>query len=116
MTAVLLKSFCVDSDSRTRISASVKFKVRDEGYLRGIREDRPAVIPVNMFFSALVVQEFLARLHPYRNQPNASYAVVRGNLLEPFLATEPDGAPCNVLGRHVGRGDVDPLLDRPDLS
>lgn len=89
---------------------------RDEGYLRGVREDRPAVIPVNMFFSALVVQEFLARLHPYRNQPNASYAVVRGNLLEPFLAMEPDGPPCNIFARHVGRADVDPLLERPDLS
>jgi len=88
---------------------------RDEGYLRGIDEDRPAVIPVNMFFSSLVVQEFLGRLHPFRNAPNRSYAIVRGNLLEPFLATESDGQPCALLARHVGRGDMEPLLERPDL-
>ncbi len=88
---------------------------RDEGYLRGIDEDRPAVIPVNMFFSSLVVQEFLGRLHPFRNAPNRSYAVIRGNLLELFLATEPDGQPCALLARHVGRGDTEPLLERPDL-
>jgi hypothetical protein len=89
---------------------------RDEGYLRGIDEDRPAVIPVNMFFSSLAVQEFLGRLHPFRNAPNRSYAIVRGNLLEPFLVTEPDGEPCALMGRHVGRGDMEPLLERPDLS
>jgi hypothetical protein len=88
---------------------------RDEGYLRGIDEDRPAVVPVNMFFSSLAVQEFLGRLHPFRNAPNRSYAIVRGNLLEPFLATEPDGEPCSLLDRHVGRGDMEPLLERPDL-
>jgi len=88
---------------------------RDEGYLRGIDEDRPAVIPVNMFFSSLVVQEFLSRLHPFRNAPNRSYAIVRGNLLEPFLTNEPDGQPCALLARHVGRGDMEPLLERPDL-
>lgn len=89
---------------------------RAEGYLRGIDEDRPAVIPVNMFFSSLVVQEFLARLHPFRNSPNGNYAVVRGNLLEPFLTAETEGTPCSLLQRHVGRGDVEPLLERPDLS
>jgi hypothetical protein len=69
-----------------------------------------------MFFASLVVQEFLARLHSFRNQPNTSYAIVRGNLLEPFLTTESDGVACDKLARHIGRGDVEPLLDRPDLS
>lgn len=32
---------------------------------------------------------------------------------EPFLTTEPEGAPCNILARHIGRGDVEPILDRP---
>jgi hypothetical protein len=106
----------VEAEELRRTNPAMYRARRDEGYIRGVREDRPAVISVNMFFAALMVQEFLARLHPFRNQPNASYATVRGNLLEPFLATEPDGSPCNVFGRHVGRGDVEPLLDRPDLS
>jgi hypothetical protein len=31
-----------------------------EGYLRGVEEDRPAVISVNMLFAALTVNDFLA--------------------------------------------------------
>jgi len=32
------------------------------------------------------------------------------------LDGEADGAPCPLLTRHVGRGDVVPLLDDPELS
>jgi hypothetical protein len=106
----------VEAEELRRTHPELYCARRDEGYVRGVNEDRPAVIPVNMFFSSLVVQEFLARLHPFRNASNHSYAVVRGNLLEPFLATESDGEPCALLGHHVGRGDVEPLLERPDLS
>ena len=106
----------VEAEELRRTNPDMHRARRDEGYLRGINENRPAVIPVNMFFAALVVQEFLARLHPFRNQPNRSYAVVRANLLEPFLSMEADGEPCSILSRHVGRGDVEPLLERPDLS
>ena len=87
-----------------------------EGYLRGVDEDRPAVISVNMFFAALMVNDFLARLHPYRNQPNRDYACIGGSLSEMQFYPEAEAAPCNILERHVGRGDVIPLLDRPSLS
>jgi ThiF family len=106
----------VEAEELRRTNPEMYRARRDEGYIRGIREDRPAVISVNMFFASLVVQEFLARLHPFRNQPNTAYAAVRANLLEPFIITELDGAPCAVFARHVGRGDAVPLLDRPDLS
>jgi hypothetical protein len=106
----------VEAEELRRTNPEIYRARRDEGYLRGVDEDRPAVIPVNMFFSSLVVQEFLGRLHPFRNAPNRSYSVVRGNLMEPYLVTEPDGDPCVLLRRHVGRGDLEPLLERPDLS
>jgi hypothetical protein len=84
--------------------------------LRGVEEERPAVISVNMFFASLVVNEFLARLHPYRNQPNAQYAYVGGNLSEMQFYPEAEAAPCHTLERHVGKGDVVPLLERAVLS
>jgi ThiF family len=87
-----------------------------EGYLRGVEEDRPAVISVNMFFASLVVNEFLARLHPFRNQPNSHYAYVGRNLSEMQFYPESEAAPCQLLARHVGKGDVNPLLERPALS
>jgi len=87
-----------------------------EGYLRGVEEDRPAVISVNMFYAALLVNEFLARLHVYRNQLNSDYACVSASLCEMQLYAEGENAPCEILKRHVGRGDVVPLLERPALS
>jgi hypothetical protein len=87
-----------------------------EGYLRGVEEDRPAVISVNMFFAALTVNDFLARLHPYRNHPNSDHACIAASLVEMQFYPEPESTPCQLLERHVGRGDVIPLLERPALS
>lgn len=87
-----------------------------EGYLRGVEEDRPAVISVNMFIAAIAVNDLLARLHPYRNLPNAQFAYIGGSLSELQFYPEAEAEPCSVLRRHVGRGDVVPLLERPALS
>src|SRR5262249_21670965 len=51
-----------------------------EGYIRGIAEDRPAVIQLNSLVASLAVNELLARLHPYRIDPNGDYAVHRISL------------------------------------
>ena len=87
-----------------------------EGYLRGVEEDRPAVISVNMFFASLAVNELLARIHGFRNRSNSEYAWTAGSLTEMQFYPEAESAACSVLERHVGRGDVTPLLERPSLS
>ncbi len=86
------------------------------GYIRGIREDRPAVISVNMYFASMAVNEFLARIHPYRDDPNDAYAWTSISLSQMHLYAKPDGAACSRLSKHVGRGDMNPLLDMPILS
>jgi hypothetical protein len=63
-----------------------------------------------------VVNEFLARLHPYRNGPNRNYAYVAANFSEMQFFSEPEAVPCQLLRRHAGRGDVVPLLERASLS
>jgi len=68
----------VDAEAMRRTNPEMYRRHVKEGYLRGVEEDRPAVICVNMFFAALVVNDFLARLHPYRNQPNGEYAYIGG--------------------------------------
>jgi hypothetical protein len=106
----------VDAEAMLRTSPEMYHRQVKEGYLRGVEEDRPAVISVNMFFSALVVNDFLARLHPYRNQPNNEYAYIGGSLAEMRFYAEPEGAVCQLLEKHVGKGDVVPLLERASLS
>lgn len=86
------------------------------GYIQGVREDRPAVISVNMHLASAAVNEFLARLHPYRLDDNREFAVVRPSLIQGTLYRQPEGPPCEGLARNVGRGDVAPLLDMPELS
>jgi len=45
-----------------------------EGILKGIRVDRPAVISVNMLIAGVAVNDFLARIHPFRLDPNGDFA------------------------------------------
>jgi hypothetical protein len=85
-------------------------------YITGVQEERPAVISVNFFCASLATNEFLARLHSYRDDGNAGFARHGFSLTQARLYAEPEGPPCALLARHVGRGDVRPLLEMPELS
>lgn len=87
-----------------------------EKYIAGINEDRPAVCPVNTLFSARAVVEFLARLHPFRHDENALFAVLTESLAGMFMRTAAEGEPDPSLARFVGRGETDPPLGLPLLS
>ncbi len=87
-----------------------------EGYVRGVAEDRPAVIQLNALIASLAINEFLARLHPYRQDSNADYAILRVSLSHGIWDHYADEERCAVLARHLGRGDCAPLLDAPELS
>lgn len=91
-------------------------KNRQEGYIKGVEEHRPAVISVNMALSSLAVQDFLARLHPFREQSNEEIASIEASLSSLEFFPEPEGKPCLILSPKVGQGDVLPLLDLPELS
>ena len=88
----------------------------EDGYIRGVQEDRPAVVQLNSLVASLAVNEFLARLHPYRLDSNADYAIHRLSISHGIYDHEQDGDPCPMLVSHVGRGDVTPLLDWAELS
>ena len=105
----------VEAEGMRRVNPDLYQRQRGEGYLRGVPEDRPAVITINGTFASLAVQELLARIHPYRNRPNSEFAYIGGNLAEVQLYTEPEGEPCPVFTPHVGRGDIKPLLTMPGI-
>ena len=88
----------------------------ENGYIRGVQEDRPAVIQLNSLVASLAVNEFLARLHSYRIESNGDYAIHRLSISHGIYDHEGDGKPCPILSLHVGRGDVSPLLDWAELS
>lgn len=90
-------------------------QIRD-GYIKGVQGNRPAVISVNMLGASLTVNEFLARLHPYREEPNRNYAQVIFSLASMEMMPEPEGEPCPMLAGKVGVGDIRPLLRQVELS
>lgn len=89
---------------------------REENYVLGVEEDRPAVVSVNMLYASLAVNEFLARLHPFRTDPNAKFAQNMMSLSQSRFVTSEDGEPCEALAPKAGRGDTMPLLGMPALS
>jgi hypothetical protein len=90
--------------------------LRKEKYIEGVNEERPAVISVNSFFASLAVNEFLARVHLFRNVGNGEFATVRGDLCEFTLYREPEEGSRGHLVKEIGFGDRDPLIGRPSLS
>ena len=87
-----------------------------DGYIVGVAGNRPAVVSVNMFASSLAVNEFLARLHPYREQPNASYGSVEFSLASVEFIPDPEDGICESLAGKVGLGDTVPLLGLMELA
>ena len=90
-------------------------RLRKARYIDGVDEDRPAVIAVNMHYASLTVLEFLARVHPNRDDENALFDRLGSSLTQyRFVHEHPE--PCPALARGVGKGDVVPLLGFPSLS
>lgn len=91
--------------------------LRKEKYIRGVPEgETPAVVSVNALVASLAINELLARLHPYRLDPNADFARWQVSLEGGLFAHAPEGSPCPLLAPKAGRGDLEPLLDLPTLS
>jgi hypothetical protein len=86
------------------------------GYIHGINEDRPAVISINMQMASTAVNEFLARLHPYRLDGNEDFSVVRTSFVQGIGYCEHEEPASGVFFPHIGKADVDPLLSMPYLS
>lgn len=105
----------VRASALKRSNPDVYQKLLEEKYIKGVNEDRPAVVSVNTFYASLAVLEFLARIHRYRDDANGKFAVNRITLNDPYIYNEPEGERCAVVTRYAGRGDMKPLLNMPGL-
>ena len=87
-----------------------------QDYIKGVRVDQPAVISVNMQIAAMAFNEFLARVHPYRVEPNSKYAQRRIVISDPEASMDmEDGEACRIFSKLTGLGDQQPLLGLQDL-
>lgn len=85
------------------------------GYLRGVTEEAPAVIALNMRAASACVMEFIARAYPFRHESNAAYARTQFSL----AANEEEAFPVEsfqlATNPQFARGDLEPLLGLPAL-
>ncbi|WP_321793281.1 ThiF family adenylyltransferase [Burkholderia pyrrocinia] len=90
---------------------------REAGYIKGVIEEAPSVISLNMRAAAACVNEFIARAYPFRHEPNERYA----RTLFSLAACEEDYLPestyqTSAYRALLGRGSVEPLLGMPFLA
>lgn len=87
-----------------------------EKYIIGVQENSPAVISVNMLYSALGVNEFLARIHKFRLEENSEYESHTLCLSNGIYEHRPAFPECETLRNKRSLGDVTPILGLPTLS
>lgn len=89
---------------------------RREGYIKGTIEQAPSVIALNMRAASSAMLELVARIFPFRHDPNRSkarslFALADGEE-EYFSEDEFEPGPT----ADVGRGPLEPLLGLPALG
>jgi hypothetical protein len=84
-----------------------------EKYISGVTVERPAVISVNFLYSALAVNELLARIHDFRTEPNEDFAQLMFSLTngQIFSYSESEFPDKTGHEKYVGRGDMNPILN-----
>ena len=86
----------------------------EDGYLPLIGEDQPAVISVNMQAACLAFNDFLARLHGFRLDPNDDFAIQKFHLTHGYYENEPAPMlePDPLFSQYAGKGDASFLLQQ----
>lgn len=86
------------------------------GYMKGVNEEAPAVISLNMRAASAAVMEFIARAYPFRLDPNGRYARCRFSLAACDEEHEPEDTFPKAPNPILGRGGKEPLLGLPILK
>ena len=93
-------------------------KLKKEAYIKNVNVNNPAVISINMQIASHAVNEFLNRVHPYKSEPIDQYSASTIDITEGYIVNVPesDFPTDQYLRNRIGRGDITPFLDMPELS
>ena len=98
-----------------RVAPEAHQQELDDGYLKGLIEEAPSVITLNMRAASACMNEFIARAYPFRLDSNRLYARTTFSLAaceEEYVAEDNFPVGTNLL---IGSGDAEPLLGLPAL-
>ncbi|RYY80282.1 MAG: ThiF family adenylyltransferase [Moraxellaceae bacterium] len=88
----------------------------EDGYFKGVIEEAPSVITLNMRAAADCVNEFIARAYPYRQEPNNSYARTKFSLAAGEVDYFKESSFTVKPNYHLAQGNKEPLLGLPVLK
>lgn len=86
------------------------------GYIKGVMEQAPSVISLNMRASSTMVMEYIARAFPFRLDPNRGYARTTFSLAAGEEEHDGEDAFTPDPDNELARGDQEPLLGLPALG
>lgn len=89
---------------------------QEAGYIKGLAEQAPSVISLNMRASSAVVMEFIARTFPFRHDANELYARTTFSLAAAEEEYTPESEFDRDLDTEFARGEEEPLLGIPALG
>jgi hypothetical protein len=98
-----------------RVAPDAHQQELEAGYIKGLIEEAPGVITLNMRAASACVNEFIARAYPFRLDSNGLYARTTFSLAaceEEFAGEDSFNIAPNAL---LGRGAREPLLGLPAL-
>lgn len=87
----------------------------EAGYLKGIPEEAPSVISLNMRAASAAVNEWIFRLFSVRHEPNELYARTYFSLASSDEEFEAESNYIKTPNNILGRGLHSPLLGLPNL-
>ena len=87
----------------------------DAGYLKGLVEEAPAVITLNMRAASACVNEFISRAFPFRLESNRLYARTQFSLAAGEEEHFSEDVFTCMPNQLLARGDTEPLLGLPAL-
>ena len=106
----------LESEYLARVSPDAHAQKIKDGYLRGMAEEAPGVITLNMRAASACVIEFIARLFPFRDFPNEARARSIFMLAEGDEDTFAESQFAAGNRFPVAAGETDPLLGLPALA
>jgi len=99
-----------------RVSPEAHQDELNAGYIKGLIEEAPSVITLNMRAAVACVNEFVARAYPFRHEPNRLYSRTEFSLAaceEDYTSEDDFSVAVNPI---FGRGGTEPLLMMPFLK
>lgn len=106
----------LETEYLARVAPQALLRKVADGYLRGMAEEAPGVITLNMRVSSACLIEFLARMFPFRQFPNETHARSIFMLAEGDEDTFAESQ--STIGNRfpLALGVTDPLLGLPALA